>query len=399
MNSAQPGAGSAAPHFALALTLLWLAGVAMRLPLLVVPPVIPLIHDDLGMTETQVGALAGMPLTMFALAAVPGSMLIARLGVMRVAVAGLLVTALAAAARSGAVDVWTLYAATVLMGFGIAILQPTMPTLVRAWAPQRMWLANAVYTNGMTIGVVLGPILTMPLVLPLVDGSWRGDLLLWAVPGLMAALAFAAMALRRQAVPPRAISAPQRWWPDWSNPLLWVLGITLGANNAQFYAINAFVPDYLTSIGRADQIGTTLGWLNGSQLAASILVLVLPEALQRRSWPFTIFGPLTVLTLAGILFGDGYWAVLCAVIFGFAAALTFLVTFGLPAILSAPDDVHRLAGGMFTISYTIAVLTPILCGALWDITGIPWTAFVPIAICGLVLTVFGTMLTVRKAPN
>src|SRR5262249_8013533 len=158
------------------------------------PPVIPLIHDDLHMTETQVGALAGMPLTMFALAAVPGSLLIARLGVMRVAVAGLFVTALAAAARSGAVDVWMLYAGTVLMGFGIAILQPTMPTLVRAWAPRRMWLANAVYTNGMTIGVVLGPTLTIPLVLPLLGGSWRRDLLLWAVPGLIAALAFAAMA-------------------------------------------------------------------------------------------------------------------------------------------------------------------------------------------------------------
>ena len=24
---------------------------------------------------------------------------------------------------------------------------------------------------------------------------------------------------------------------------------------------------------------------------------------------------------------------------------------------------------MFTISYTIAVITPIICGALWDITG------------------------------
>ena len=108
----------------------------MRMPLLVVPPIIPLIHDDLHMTETQVGALIGMPLTMFALAAVPGSLLIARFGVMRVAVAGLFITALAAAARGAALDVWTLYAATVLMGFGIAILQPAMPTLVRAWAPR-----------------------------------------------------------------------------------------------------------------------------------------------------------------------------------------------------------------------------------------------------------------------
>ena len=84
------------------LALLWLAGVAMRMPLLAVPPVIPLIHDDLHMSETQVGALIGMPLTMFALAAVPGSLLIARLGVLRVAIVGLFITALAAArARRG----------------------------------------------------------------------------------------------------------------------------------------------------------------------------------------------------------------------------------------------------------------------------------------------------------
>jgi len=48
---------------------LWLAGAAMRLPLLAVPPVIRLIHDDLHMTETQVGLLIGIPLLMFAIAA------------------------------------------------------------------------------------------------------------------------------------------------------------------------------------------------------------------------------------------------------------------------------------------------------------------------------------------
>src|SRR3954471_7038635 len=110
MTSAPPGVRPAQPHFWLALALLWLAGMAMRLPLLAVPPVIPLIHDDLRMSETQVGALIGLPLIMFAVAAVPGSLLIARLGVMRVAAGGLLVTALAAAARSAAFDVWTLYA-------------------------------------------------------------------------------------------------------------------------------------------------------------------------------------------------------------------------------------------------------------------------------------------------
>ena len=385
------------PHLFIVLSLLWLAGAAMRIPLLVVPPIIPLIHDDLQMSETQVGALIGMPLTMFALAAVPGSLLIARFGVMRVAVIGLFITALASAARGAAIDIWTLYAATVLMGFGVAILQPAMPTLVRAFAPRRMWLATAIYTNGMMIGVTLGPALTIPLILPLVGGSWRRDLLVWAVPGLIAALAYAAVALRTQAAPTPAVPIPKRWWPDWNSPQLWLLGITLGVNNAQFYAVNAFVPDYLTSTGRGDWIGITLGWLNGAQLAASFFLLAMAESLQRKSWPFTIFGPLTVLGTIGIVLGNGTWLVLSAALVGFAASLTFVVTFGLPAILAPPGDVHRMAGGMFTISYTIAVIVPILCGALWDITGIPWTAFIPIALCGVGLTVFGTMLTLRKS--
>lgn len=392
-----PGAGPAAPNPAVVLVLLWLAGLAMRLPLLVVPPIIPQIHDDLRMTETQVGALIGMPLTMFALAAVPGSLLIARFGMKRVAIGGLLIAALASAARAAAFDVWTLYAATVLLGFGIAILQPTMPTLVRAWAPKHMWLANSVYTNGMMIGVTLGSTLTIPLILPLAGGRWRYALLLWAAPGLLAALAYAVFAPRSKPTEATAANSAPRWWPNWNSPLLWLLGITLGTNNALFFAANAFVPDYLASSGRGDLIGATLGWLNGSQLAASFVLLIMAEHLQRQNWPFTVFGPLTVLGIVGVLLGDGFWLLFSAAVMGFATSVTFVVTFGLPAILSAPDDVHRTAGGMFTISYTIAVITPIVCGALWDVTGIPWTAFVPIGMCGVTLTLFGTLLTWRRA--
>ena len=60
--SPSPGDAPATPPLFLVLALLWLAGAAMRIPLLAVPPVIPLIHDDLHMTETQVGLLMGMPL-------------------------------------------------------------------------------------------------------------------------------------------------------------------------------------------------------------------------------------------------------------------------------------------------------------------------------------------------
>lgn len=393
-----PSPGDAPPLF-LVLALLWLAGAAIRIPLLAIPPVIPLIHDDLHMTETQVGLLMGLPLSMFALAATPGSLLIARFGVLGVATFGLAIVALAGAARAVAIDVWTLYAATLLMGFGVAIFQPAFPTLVRLWAPKRAWLANAVSTNGMLLGAAFASTLSIPVVLPLLDLSWRLDLFAWSVPGIVITALYIVAAPRPRPVKGTAITPPRQWWPDWHSPQLWLLGIALGANNALFFAANGFIPDYLSSTGRSDMIGMTLAGFNATQLVGSFIMLAMTERLQRGSWPFTIFGPVTVLGILGIVLCDGVWVVVSAAAAGLGAAVTFIVTFGLPAILSPPGGVHRMAGGMFTISYTIAVIVPILCGASWDLTGLAWTAFMPIVLCAVTMTMFGTMLILRSAPQ
>jgi MFS transporter, CP family, cyanate transporter len=178
------------------LCLLWLTGMAMRVTVLAVPPVIPLIREDLGMSETEVGLLIGLPLVTWAAAAVPGSLLIARLGATLTLTAGLLLTALAAALRGAAPNVWLLYLATVAMGFGIAVMQPSVPTLVREWLPHRIGLGIAVSSNGMLVGVMLAPTLTIPLLLPLLGSSWRLDLLAWAAPVLLTALLVLALAPR-----------------------------------------------------------------------------------------------------------------------------------------------------------------------------------------------------------
>src|SRR5262249_13962099 len=156
--------------------LLWLAGAGLRVTPLAVPPVIPLIHDDLGLSETQIGILTGLPSLLFALAAVPGSLLIARLGAMSALVIGLIVNGIRAGLRGAAPNTAWLYAATILMGAGIAVAQPAMPSLVRAWLPNRVGLATATYSNGYVIGATLAVAFTIPLVLPLVGGSWRLDL-------------------------------------------------------------------------------------------------------------------------------------------------------------------------------------------------------------------------------
>ena len=368
----------------------------MRVTVLAVPPMIPLIHHDLRMTETQVGLLIGLPLVAWAIAAIPGSLLIARVGPTPTLIAGLGVTGLAAAGRAAATDLWLLYLMTTVMGVGIAIVQPAVPTLVREWLPRRIGLGAAVASNGILVGVALGPVLTIPLVLPLVGNSWRWGFVLWALPVLLTALLFFIFAPPIAARPGGANENASRWWPDWKNPLIWLLGLTFGSNNAIFFGANAFLPDYLTSIGRAELTGAVLGWMNGCELIASTLLLVTADYVQRRAWPYLVFGGLTFAALLGIVGAGGVWVVPAAALLGFSLAVTFVLTLALPPALSPPGEVHRVSAGMFTLSYSMALLTPIVCGALWDLTGRPEAAFLLLAACAITLTLLGLALSGQK---
>jgi CP family cyanate transporter-like MFS transporter len=380
------------------LGLLWLAGVAMRITVLAVPPVIPLIHADFHMTEAEVGFLVGLPLLVFALAAVPGSLLVARLGTVLTVTIGMAVTALAAAGRGAVADLWQLYAATIVMGFGIAIVQPAMPTLVREWLPSRMALGTAASTNGMLAAVMLAATLTIPVVLPMAGGSWRLALVVWAAPVLVIALVFLWLHPRSDHRAPQNTATARLWWPDWKNPLTWLLGLTFGCNNAGYFGANAFLPDFLASQGRADLIGAALGWLNAGQFIASLAMLAVAERLQRRAWPYVVCGLTAFAGFVGMVLASGNWIVVSAAVMGFANAITLAVILALPPLLSRPGDAHRTAAGMFTISYACALIVPTISGGLWDLTGKPWTAFVPLGLCALGLAVLGTALSRYRGP-
>ena len=376
-----------------ALALLWLAGNALRLTILAVPPVIPLIQDDLTLNATQVGILTGLPSMLLALAAVPGSLLIARLGVRAAMVVGLALTAIGGALRGALPDVYWLYVMTVAMGAGVAIMQVTMPTAVRTWAPQKIGFATAVYTNGLLVGEILPVALMLSVILPLV-GTWQWGFAFWSVP-----VAIIALFVLVFAPPPAiAVQARRKWWPDWGSPLIWRLGFMLGTINAIYFATNAFIPAYLTAHGQGEWISAALTALNVGQLPASILLLMFASRFELKVWPYVACGLLCAAAIAGIVFGTGMLVVASAALIGFAAAAILVLVLALPPLLAPPDDVHRVTAAMFTISYTWAVGVPVISGLMWDLTGIAATAFLPIAICGFLLVVLAPAINhVRRA--
>jgi CP family cyanate transporter-like MFS transporter len=380
---------SAAPQRTRLLTsliLLWIAGAGLRLTILAVPPVIPLIHDDLNLNATQVGILTGLPSMLFAIAAVPGSLLIARLGVRVALVVGLSVTAIGGALRGALPDIAWLYAMTIAMGAGVAIMQVTMPPAVRAWLPNRIGFATAVYTNGLLIGEILPVALMLPLVLPMVGGRWQWGFVSWSVPVVVIAGLVVVLAPRPVSTSGSSM-ARRRWWPDWRNALIWRLGIMLGTINATYFATNAFLPDYLRSNGQSEWISSALSGLNIGQLPASFILLAVAGRLERKAWPYVACGLLCLIATGGIVFCTGAWIVAAATLQGFAAAAILILVLALPPLLSQPEEVHRVTAAMFTISYSCAVIVPIVSGFLWDLSGVAALAFLPIALCGILLVI------------
>lgn len=376
------------------LGLLWLLGIDLRLTILAVPPVLSLIHHDLHLDEKLVAALTGLPVLLFGVVAVPGSLLIARLGARRAAIVGTLLVALGGALRGIGPSVAMLFAMTAAMGAGVAVMQPALPALVGRWFPARVALATAVYANGLLVGEVLAASLTIPVVLPLLGGRWQASFVLWSVPVLATAILVLAF------VPPDARRPGRvrvRWWPDWHDIRTWQLGLMLGGCSALYFGCNAFLPDYLDAIGRPGLVGAALTALNAGQLPASFLIMLVGRHLVGRRRPFIVMGLVGLAGLTGLLVPSAPVMIGAAAVIGFAAAFVMILLLALPPVLAKVEEVHQLAAGMLALGYSITFILPWASGAVWDAVHLTQAALLPGATGALtVIAVAATFRVERR---
>jgi len=380
----------------IALFLLWLAGNSLRLTILAVPPVVAQIRDEFGLSATQVGFLGSIGPLLFAVAAMLGSLIVARVGVRTALVGGLGTVAIGSALRGASGNYAVLVATTILMSAGVAIMQPVMPTAVRQWAPRRIGLATALYTNGLLVGEVLPVFFTIPVVLPLVGGSWRASLVAWSVLAGLIAIVVHRWAPHQRGEHAFLHGKLPSWVPEWRSPLLWRLGLLFLCVNTIYFGTNAFIPIYLANAKRSDLIGPTLTALNFGQLPSSILLLAFAQRLERRAWPYVASGLISLASVLGMVLAGGSATVACAALLGFSDAGALIIGLTLPPLLCKPEDVARTAAGAFTVSYGGAVVIALISGALWDLTGVAALAFAPIALCAAALIVIASTMRRKR---
>lgn len=380
------------------LVLLWLAGAGTRMTILATPPVISQIHTELNLTETQVGVISGISPILFAVAAILGALLIAKTGAIKTLIVGLLITGFGSGLR-GFVDTATvMYLATAVTGLGVALMQPALPCIVANWYPKHIVFATAIYVNGLLLGGEVVPIaITHTLLVPLL-GSWREAYQFWGLASFLIALLFYI------GVPKNNISVQQsgrgsKWWPDIRRANVWKLGLMMGCVNATYFATNFFIPRFLDEMGATSQTSSALIALNLGQIPASILLLATNSSLAKSRLPYLVSSLALLGALGMILLYKEQAIVPAAAIMGFFSAIVLILMLGLPSAVSQKHEVHRVSSLMLTVGYSCAVITPVLSGFLWDKTGHPESAFIPMMLCSMILFLYATTPIIASPIN
>ena len=284
------------------------------------------------------------------------------------------------------------------MGIGVALMQPTLPTLVGEWFADRSGFATAVYANGLLIGEAVPAALTIPLVLPWVGGSWEWSFAVWSAPVAVTLLLF----ILATTTPHRERGRPaesSRWWPDWCGAL--PLGMLLGGTGGLLFPRPTRSSRIIcTRSASPALVGPSLTALNFGQLPASAVILAFARKMTGQSrgvhrlaagwrssgWPlFCCRQPGVIVAAMGLI--------------GFCCGVQLILSFAMPPLMTPADDVHHLSAGTFAIGYLLSFVVPPLGGAIWDATGVPATAFLAsILSTALVVGAAAMLPQLRTAP-
>ena len=151
--------------------------------------------------------------------------------------------------------------ASAVMGLGVAMMQPALPALLPRWLePHHIALGSAIYMNGMLMGEFIGAGITLPVLMPLLDNSWRATVLAWSLPALLVVPPCFAQ------TGPGPARTQSRLAARLEKPVTLRLGLLLGLSGSMFFGLNAYMGNLLEQQGRIGLLSEALFWYNIASL-------------------------------------------------------------------------------------------------------------------------------------
>lgn len=345
--------------------------LSMRTLMTSLPPLLPRIREDLGLSSVWLGVLTTLPVLCMGLLAPPSARLGLRLGVARCISLAMVAIAVGNLARGFGHEVAALYLGTLCAGAGIALAGTLLPGMVKAsFPPGRAGLATGLQMFAMMGGAAVAAAVSVPLAGAL--GDWDVALGFWglvAVAGVVLWLPVDRAVHRGgdhdQHPPDSSHRLP------WRSRTAWMLAGFLAVQSWEFYSTLAWLsPTYVGHGWEAQDAGLLLSVFTGAQFVSGLV----GPAITDRVGDWRV--PLVGAALCGLAGQAGVWlapdaapwvwALLLGVAQGasFAIGLVLLVRYAV-----SPAAAARFTAMAFLVSYTVASMGPTTMGAVRDLSG------------------------------
>lgn len=359
-------------HSGFFLLVLLLTAANLRAPITAVGPVLENMRHAFGLSAAAAGFFNFIPLMLFAALAPVAAMLGNRFGLERSLWAALLLITLGSMVRWLPLEA-ALWSGTVLLSAGIAAANVLLPPLIKRDFTQHTAKYIGLYAATMSLTASLASGIAVPLA-ALSDADWRLSLGIWAVPGLVALLAWLPLLTPRAAGPTGATpSLAADGATPWRSAIGWQVSLFMALQSLAFYTLIDWFTPYAQSKGYSQ---AEAGWLLFLYQAIAIVAnLGCMVALKRlRDARLTAFvasaaifcGVLGLLLLPRL-------AALWLIIAGLGAGASLVLCLSL-FNLRARDhrQASQLSGMAQCVGYALAALGPLFFGILHQRSG-DWT--------------------------
>ncbi|WP_042415689.1 CynX/NimT family MFS transporter [Streptacidiphilus anmyonensis] len=359
-------------HPATALVGILLVSLNMRAAVSAVSPLLGDVSGHYGLSATAGGLLTTIPVLMMGSVAPLAARLNRKAGPERV-VALALLTLVAGIVLRVLPGTWALFAGSTVLGAAIALLNVTMPGLVKRDFPERAAAMTGVYTTSMIVGATLAAALSVPL--EHAFGGWAGSMASWSVLAAFAFLAWlpqlGATGHPRTATAGGSAAATAKVPGLWRHPLAWQLAVFMGIQSLLSYTLIAWLPTILTTQGMdRGTAGAVFAVSSLVQIPAAFLVpLTAGRTNNQRALVALMVGSMAT-GVAGLLVAPTAAAWLWAILIGIAQGGGFGLAMAMIVLRSGSAQVAAQLSGMSQlVGYFIAAVGPVGFGALHQTTG------------------------------
>jgi CP family cyanate transporter-like MFS transporter len=381
---------------------LLLVALNLRPAISSVPPVLETIRQDLGLGRAFLGLLTTIPVLCMSALALVAPKISRRIGAERAVLWSIILIGLAVAGRLVAGQPGVLFGTTLIAGVGIAVAQSLLPAVVKGWFPDRAALVTGLYTVGITGGLALAALATVPIE-RLLGGFWPGALAAWSLLAAVAAVFWLPLASQARSSSQLEVLHERTRLP-WRSGRAWSVALFFGAESCLFFSSLTWIaPLYIDQGLDEGRAGVLLAVFALVRVPSAFVFPALADRSgDRRPWlALTLILATFGFCAAGLVPFVTPWAPWAwVVVLGLGVGGLFPLTLTLPLDYSADaDEAGRLTAMTFFVGYVVAAVGPVAVGALRDATGGYTVPFVALAALSVAMLASSLQFRPRSAPR